>query len=72
VSVLLDQIVTKSESPFFPGALFLLSSWYTRQELALRTAILYSGGLLSGAFGGLFGASIELFLHDFLGLESWR
>lgn len=27
------------ESPFFPGALFLLSSWYTKKELAFRTSI---------------------------------
>ncbi|PTD06197.1 putative transporter [Fusarium culmorum] len=26
------------EAPFFPGAFFMLSSWYTRKELALRTA----------------------------------
>ena len=59
-------------SPFFPGALFLLSSWYTKRELALRTSILYSGSLLSGAFGGLIGASIENFVHNFLGISSWR
>src|ERR1700744_6291794 len=60
------------EAPYFPGALFLLSSWYTRKELALRTSILYSGSLLSGAFGGLVGASIEYFFHGFLGISSWR
>src|ERR1700761_4377554 len=59
-------------SPFFPGALFLLSSWYTKRELALRTSILYSGSLLAGAFGGLIGASIENFVHNFLGIASWR
>jgi hypothetical protein len=58
--------------PFFPGALFLLSSWYTKKELALRTSILYSGSLLSGAFGGLIGASIENYVHNFLGISSWR
>jgi len=30
------------EAPYFPGALFLLSTWYTRKELALRTSILYA------------------------------
>lgn len=25
-----------TEAPFFPGAIMLLSSWYTRQELAHR------------------------------------
>ncbi|EKG12326.1 hypothetical protein MPH_10443 [Macrophomina phaseolina MS6] len=46
----------------FPGALFLLSGWYTKKELALRTAILYAGALLPGGFGGLMerGYSIAL------------
>lgn len=26
------------EAPFFPGAVMLMSSWYTREELALRIA----------------------------------
>lgn len=34
------------ESPYFPGSLFLLSSWYTKREVALRTA------LVSSAFAG--------------------
>ncbi|KAL8280508.1 hypothetical protein RQP46_007156 [Phenoliferia psychrophenolica] len=35
------------EAAFFPGAIFLLSKWYTRKELGLRTAILYCGSLIS-------------------------
>ncbi|KAF2399356.1 major facilitator superfamily transporter [Trichodelitschia bisporula] len=60
------------EAPFFPGALFLLSSWYTREELALRTSILYSGSLVSGAFGGFVGAGIEANLDGVWGVASWR
>jgi MFS family permease len=60
------------EAPFFPGALFLLSTWYTKRELALRTSILYSGSLLSGAFGGIIAASVEATLGNFLGISSWR
>jgi MFS family permease len=41
------------EAAYFPGCLFYLSAWYTRKELGFRTAILYSGSLVSGAFGGL-------------------
>lgn len=61
-----------TESPYFPGALFLLSSWYTKRELALRTALLYTGSLLSGAFSGLIAAGIQKGLDGNLGLESWR
>lgn len=39
------------EAAFFPGAVYLLSCWYTKKELALRTAILFSGSQLGNAFG---------------------
>jgi len=60
------------EAPFFPGALFLLSCWYTRKELALRTSILYSGSLLSGAFGGLVAAGVQYDLNGAWHQPSWR
>ncbi|ODN84937.1 hypothetical protein L202_00783 [Cryptococcus amylolentus CBS 6039] len=61
-----------TESPYFPGALFLLSAWYTKRELAYRTASLYCGSLLSGAFSGLIAAGIESGLDGAKGMESWR
>ncbi|PYH93874.1 MFS transporter [Aspergillus ellipticus CBS 707.79] len=60
------------EAPFFPGALFLLSSWYTPKELATRTAVLYTGSLLSGGFGGLVGAGVQYGLDGVHGLHSWQ
>ncbi|KAJ4402662.1 hypothetical protein N0V91_007036 [Didymella pomorum] len=56
----------------FPGCLFYLSSWYTRKELGLRTAILYSGSLISGAFGGLITAGITGNMNGLHGLRAWR
>ncbi|KAF4825309.1 Major facilitator-type transporter hxnP [Colletotrichum tropicale] len=47
-----------AEAPFFPGAMYLLSCWYPRKELAFRTAILYSGVLLATAFSGLIAAGL--------------
>ena len=60
------------EAAFYPGAIYLLSRWYTRkvhfptrycaqslslirthQELAFRSAILYSGVMISNAFGSV-------------------
>ncbi|ORY54884.1 putative nicotinamide mononucleotide permease [Leucosporidium creatinivorum] len=61
-----------AESPYFGGALFLLSTWYTKRELAFRTAFLYSGSLLSGAFSGFISAGIQKGLDGAHGLESWR
>ncbi|KID74578.1 MFS transporter prlL [Metarhizium brunneum] len=60
------------EAPFFPGALFLLSSWYTPRELATRTAVMYTGSLLSSAFGGLVGAGVQYGLDGARGLHAWQ
>ncbi|KAL5637257.1 hypothetical protein ACGC1H_001037 [Rhizoctonia solani] len=60
------------EAAFFPGALFLLSKWYKRNELGLRTAILYCGNLSSNAFGGLLAAGILDGMQGKLGHAAWR
>ncbi|KAL9128071.1 MAG: hypothetical protein Q9217_003182 [Psora testacea] len=60
------------EAAYFPGCLFFLSSWYTRKELGFRTALLYSGALLSGAFSGLISAGIRKGLDGARGMRAWR
>ncbi|KAL8665385.1 MAG: hypothetical protein Q9202_002278 [Teloschistes flavicans] len=60
------------EAAYFPGCLFFLSSWYTRKELGFRTAILYSGSLMSGAFSGLITAGITSGMDGKRGLRAWR
>jgi MFS family permease len=60
------------EAPFFPGALFYLSKWYTKEELAKRNAIFYAGSLVSGAFGSLIAAGILSGLNGHLGLAAWQ
>ena len=60
------------EACYFPGCLYFLSSWYTRKELGFRTAMLYSGSLISGAFSGLIAAAITKNLDGSLGLRAWR
>ena len=60
------------ESAYYPGCLFFLSSWYTRKELGFRTAMLYSGALISGAFSGLITAGIRNGLDGARGLRAWR
>ncbi|KAG8759720.1 hypothetical protein FRC11_001540 [Ceratobasidium sp. 423] len=60
------------EAAFFPGALFILSKWYKREELGLRTAILYCGSLSSNAFGGLLAAGILDGMEGKLGHAAWR
>lgn len=54
-----------------PGCLYLLSAWYTRKELGFRTAALYSGSLISGAFSGLVAAGILGNMDGVKGLRAW-
>ncbi|KAM0224754.1 hypothetical protein ACHAQD_001548 [Fusarium lateritium] len=60
------------EAPFFPGAVFLMSSWYTRPELTRRIAWLYSGNALANMFGGVLGAAILGDLDGAHGISGWR
>ncbi|KAI1110972.1 allantoate permease [Nemania sp. NC0429] len=61
-----------AEAPFFPGAIFLMSSWYTRGEMAYRIAWFYSGSSLANAFGGLIGAGVLSGLSGAQGISGWR
>ncbi|KAF7301648.1 FCP1-like proteiny domain-containing protein [Mycena indigotica] len=60
------------EAAFFPGALFLLSKWYTRREIGLRTALLYCGNIISNAFGSLMASGILAGMGGKLGHAAWR
>ncbi|KAI5480096.1 hypothetical protein MNV49_001756 [Pseudohyphozyma bogoriensis] len=59
------------EAAFFPGALFLLSTFYTKKQMAARTAFLYCGSQIGNAFGGLF-AILLLKLDGHHGIQGWR
>lgn len=61
-----------SEAPFFPGVYFLMSCWYTRRELGLRMAVLYSGLIIATAFSGLIAAGVFAGLDNVHGLSGWR
>ncbi|KAI1364811.1 allantoate permease [Xylaria arbuscula] len=61
-----------AEAPFFPGAIFLMSSWYTRSEMAHRIAWFYSGSALANAFGGFIGAGVLSNLSGAHGISGWR
>ncbi|KAJ9114534.1 hypothetical protein QFC20_001407 [Naganishia adeliensis] len=60
------------EAAFLPGALFLLSKWYTKKEIALRYTILYSGNLISNAFGSLVAAGVLNNMQGVAGHAAWR
>ncbi|KDQ49271.1 hypothetical protein JAAARDRAFT_63791 [Jaapia argillacea MUCL 33604] len=60
------------ESAFYPGAVYLLSRWYTKKELSFRAAILYFGLLISNAFGSLIAAGILAHMDGVRGIRAWR
>ncbi|KAF9465317.1 MFS general substrate transporter [Collybia nuda] len=60
------------EAAFYPGAIYLLSRWYTKKELAFRSAILYAGLLISNAFGALIAAGILANMEGKRGIRAWR
>ncbi|OZJ02035.1 hypothetical protein BZG36_04953, partial [Bifiguratus adelaidae] len=60
------------EAAFFPGALYVMSRFYTKKEYATRVTLLYAGSILSNAFGGLLAAGILSGLEGANGIRGWR
>lgn len=60
------------EAAFYPGAVYLLSCWYTKKELSFRGAILYAGLLISNAFGSLIAAGILANMEGVRHIRAWR
>ncbi|KAJ3557840.1 hypothetical protein NPX13_g9846 [Xylaria arbuscula] len=61
-----------TEAPFYPGAIYLVSLFYTRKETATRLAIFYTGNLLASTFSGLIAAGVFAGLDGVHGLSGWR
>ncbi|KAJ7638769.1 MFS general substrate transporter [Roridomyces roridus] len=58
------------EAAFFPCSTLL--QWYKRDEIGLRTAILYCGNIISNAFGSLMASGILANMDGKLGHAAWR
>ena len=59
------------ESCFFPSALFLVSMWYLRREVAKRNAFFYLIGNSVGGFGGLLAFGLQQ-MAGVQGHEGWQ
>ncbi|CEH12543.1 Permease of the major facilitator superfamily [Ceraceosorus bombacis] len=59
------------EAPYYPAALFVLSQFYTRTELATRISILYTGNVLATAFAGLIAAAV-FEMDGLMGYAGWK
>ncbi|KAK5163617.1 uncharacterized protein LTR77_010566 [Saxophila tyrrhenica] len=59
------------ESCFFPSAIFLVSMWYLRREVAKRNAFFYLIGNSVGGFGGVLAFGLQQ-MDGIAGHEGWR
>ncbi|KAL6413272.1 hypothetical protein AUP68_02779 [Ilyonectria robusta] len=70
--VVLRFFLGVTEAPFYPGALYLLSIFYTRKEIATRLSILYSGNIFATSFSGLIAAATFNTIDGAQGLRGWQ
>ncbi|KAI3558523.1 MFS transporter [Colletotrichum abscissum] len=61
-----------TEAPFYSGACYLVSLFYTRKEVATRLAVFYTGNLLASSFSGLIAAGVFAGLDGRHGMAGWR
>ncbi|KAK2733071.1 hypothetical protein FQN55_003772 [Onygenales sp. PD_40] len=61
-----------TEAPFYPGATYVLSIFYTRKEVASRIAVLYCAQILATGFAGLIAAGVFSGLDDARNISGWR
>ncbi|KAI1393116.1 major facilitator superfamily domain-containing protein [Hypoxylon trugodes] len=59
------------EAGFFPGAVYLVSTWYPRHELQQRLALFYTASAFSGALSGLLAYAIAD-MNGLGGIAGWR
>ncbi|KAK8912511.1 MFS transporter prlL [Metarhizium anisopliae] len=70
--VLIRFFLGLTEAPFYPGAIYLLSIFYNRKEVATRIAILYTGNILATAFAGLIAAGVFHGMDGLAGIAGWK
>ncbi|KXJ86564.1 major facilitator superfamily domain-containing protein [Microdochium bolleyi] len=59
------------EAGFFPGAVYIISTWYPRHELQQRLALFYTASAFSGALSGLLAYGIAR-MDGMRGIAGWR
>ncbi|QDS68733.1 hypothetical protein FKW77_004468 [Venturia effusa] len=59
-------------APMYPGALYMLSVFYTRKEVGTRMTIIYTSNLIATACTGLIAAPIFSELGGKHGLAGWK
>lgn len=65
------SILGLAEAGYIPGAMYTLSTWYTKQELTKRIAVFFFGMFGGTAVSPLLGAGL-LKLDGRAGLSGWQ
>ncbi|KAI8936465.1 hypothetical protein NX059_006871 [Plenodomus lindquistii] len=60
------------ESGYFPVMIYLIGSWYTKEERGKRTALFYCTAALAGMFSGYLQAGAYEGLDGVYGREGWQ
>ncbi|OTB01374.1 hypothetical protein M426DRAFT_75225 [Hypoxylon sp. CI-4A] len=71
VLLALRLILGVCESGFFPGCVYLLSTWYTRYEVGRRYSVFYLLGCVASACSGILAFGI-IQMDGLAGLSGWR
>lgn len=59
------------EAGFFPGAVYLLSTWYARYDMQKRYTVFYGIGCVTTAFCGILAYGLSQ-MKGLAGLSGWR
>lgn len=60
-----------TEAGFFPGAIYIVTSWYSPHEVGARIALFFTSSALAGAFSGLLAYAIAK-MDGVAGYQGWR
>ena len=69
--VALRLILGILEAGYFPGCVYLLSTWYTRYQVAKRYSVFYLIGSLASALSGILAYGL-MQMDGVSGVEGWR
>ncbi|KAI7912236.1 hypothetical protein M9X92_010135 [Pyricularia oryzae] len=61
-----------TEAPFYPGALYVISMFYTRKEIAVRMSWFFTANMLASAVSPLIAAGVFSGLGGARGLAGWQ
>ncbi|PGH07061.1 hypothetical protein AJ80_08074 [Polytolypa hystricis UAMH7299] len=59
------------EAGYFPGCVYLLSTWYTRYEVARRYSVFYLIGIIASAMSGILAYGLSM-MEGVQNIRGWR